>query len=249
MTWLHRSVFLLCIFYIENVHVLASEEACTVRQTSSDLLETNSTERLLSFAVDEKFKSHSIKEFHDTWKLFGVNTKSDIVRKGREFAEFVKQRFGIDISALTDEQLYQGQLVDLGDVVFSGFVFDDKLRLVTEIMHGVRKVTYYNDTRSMEIGFVLRATRSMASKGQWIGTFLKDAIVSSCNIHLPKSKCDNAEADIIVGTATYPWYVDEDGFTSYEYAVYSNKHGQGILHGIGMKFQAAGVDTVTMKFF
>ncbi|CAH1778205.1 unnamed protein product [Owenia fusiformis] len=168
---------------------------------------------------------------------------------GREFVEFVKQRFGIDISALTDEQLYQGQPVDFGDYLFSGFVFDDKLRAVTEITHGLRKVTFYNDTHNKEIGFTVNARKDIVSRGQWTGTIRKNSFVYTGSILLPKCECENTESDVIEGSTTYPWHVDANGIASFEYAIYSDKYGHGVLHGVEIHSQAAHVELMTMKFF
>ncbi|CAH1780845.1 unnamed protein product [Owenia fusiformis] len=248
MPGLNRSIFIACIFYINNVHFCESETTCTVGQTSSDLLETNLTERILSFVADGKPQAlfASIKNFHDTWKLCGVNTKLQIVKKGREFVEFIKKRFGIDASTLTDEQLYQGQPVELSGYLFFGFVFDTKLRTVTEITQGLGKVTNYNGPHSNEIGFAVTARKTIASKGQWTGTIPRGAFMYTRSILLPK--CDNTETDVIEGSTTYPLYIDSDGFASFEYVVYSEKYGQGVMHGEEIHSQAAYVVSMTMKF-
>ncbi|CAH1787776.1 unnamed protein product, partial [Owenia fusiformis] len=137
-------------------------------------VEGNSTEKTLSFLADGDPQGlfATPKVLHKTWKLFGVKSRSEIVKKGKYFVEYLKE-FGIDASSLTDEQLYQGQPVDLGDYTFFAFVLKSKLRTVTETMPH-RRVKYYKNTYLSEIGFIATTKRPINLTGREFVEYLKE---------------------------------------------------------------------------
>ncbi|CAH1773695.1 unnamed protein product, partial [Owenia fusiformis] len=151
--------------------------------------EGNSTETTLSFLSDgdPSELSAAPRVLHKTWKLFGVKSRSEIVKKGRECVEYLKE-YGIDVSSLTDEQLYQGQPVDLGDYTFLGFISKTKLRAVTETTPH-RRVKYYKNAYCTEIGFGALAKKPITLIGKWNGTIPKDGGFFTASFLIPNNEC------------------------------------------------------------
>ncbi|CAH1773696.1 unnamed protein product [Owenia fusiformis] len=207
----------------------------------------NFTDRTLSFLYDGdpiEFSATS-EVLNKTWKLFRVRSRSEIVKKGRDFVKYLKE-FGIDLNSLTDEQLYQGQPVDLGDYTCFAFTFKFKLRALTETMP-YRRVKYYKNTYLREIGFMAKAKRPITLKGKWNGTIQKDEGLYLINYFIPNSECGFVEEpDIIEGRALWPYYAG-NGFSHFGMEVFSNKYGRGTLMGVDTH-ASSFTSTVTILF-
>ncbi|CAH1798901.1 unnamed protein product, partial [Owenia fusiformis] len=236
------NTFILCIFLIRFVNVIDSAKCKScIRERPVDGIPTNSTrERTLSFLAEGEPSAlfTTSENFHKTWKLYGVNSRRKIIRKGREFVEFVKERFGVDVSAITDEQLYLGRPVEIGDYAVSGFVLKNNLRVVTENTPHHR-VKYYKNSHVREVGFISTAKRSMVSTGQWNGTIPKGGSVFIVHLLLSNNECDfTEEPDIIEAHPLEPFYV-VDGFVTFGAEILSNKYGHGTLRGLEMVFSTS----------
>ncbi|CAH1802101.1 unnamed protein product, partial [Owenia fusiformis] len=115
----------------------------------------------------------------DHWKEVDPNVLSyaDVVNKGREFVTYVKERFNIDISTLTDKQIYMGSAVHFGDLTFLGYLVDADLRLVTKTTP-YQEVNYYRNTKYKGVGYIIASgADTNLTGGTWTGLMPKNSAI------------------------------------------------------------------------
>ncbi|CAH1802102.1 unnamed protein product, partial [Owenia fusiformis] len=107
----------------------------------------------------------------------GVLSNADVVNKGREFVAYVKERFNINISTLTDEQLYMGSAVHFEDLTFWGYLGVADMRLVTKTTP-CQEVNYYRNPKFKSVGYIVVADADTnLTGGTWAGLMKKNSAI------------------------------------------------------------------------
>ncbi|CAH1783376.1 unnamed protein product [Owenia fusiformis] len=169
-----------------------------------------------------------------------VKTDEDIFQKGREFLSYVKERYNVDMSILTDEELKMGRNVVFGNLTFMGYVLNADLRVVTETTP-IQRVTHYKNAKFRSVGYVIVATEdTILEGGKWSGLMTKNsAIFAETGIIDSKESEVDEEPHILsvrtLGVHPAKFYQGKYvNVNTLEAEVWSNKYGHGLQYGIDM---------------
>ncbi|CAH1781458.1 unnamed protein product [Owenia fusiformis] len=158
---------------------------------------TKSEEGLVTFSVMADSHTPLISAspkggFTKPWNSINpdVKTDKDVIQRGRKFLAYVKQRYNVDMSDLTDTQLLMGSEKASGNLTFMGYLFDADLRVVTETTPAHR-TTYYRNTLFDCIGYVITATEdTYLDGGEWTGMMKKYSMIYEENCVIDSKECD-----------------------------------------------------------
>ncbi|CAH1797618.1 unnamed protein product [Owenia fusiformis] len=225
--------FLLSIF-ISNI-VVTVNASCSKNKGPKNLTPTNYTVYKKTFTIiaDGVRISSMPTLWPKSWQDFWEDTGSTAVIKGRDFINWAQERYGIDAYALTDEQLTNGEEVDLGGFVFRPYMPAPKelnFRLLTETTK--RRVKFYRNTEVREAAFVLHINAEYNSTGTVKVTIPSGAVIflGAYLIDTTKECGFNSNADIIIFT-TKTYLQRIGGMAPLHFDTISNKYGVGELIG------------------
>ncbi|CAH1790877.1 unnamed protein product, partial [Owenia fusiformis] len=108
--------------------------------------------------------------FIEIHKLAGRTNRSQVIQEGRNALDYYKIRFGIDVSHLvTDDQIYNGEDVALGDYTFSplpNYWVESPYRLIIE-SKGNKAHYYRNAPEVVQTLFILKIHSELAAGGTY----------------------------------------------------------------------------------
>ncbi|CAH1781456.1 unnamed protein product [Owenia fusiformis] len=167
-----------------------------------------------------------------------VKTDADVIQKGRKFLAYVKQRYNVDMSDITDTQLQMGSTMVAENLTFTGYVYRSNLRVVTETTPAHR-TTYYRNTLFDCIGYAFMATEdTYLDGGEWTGMMKKDSVIYEDNCVIDSKECDFDDDPHILRMRTldvHPPKFSKGEFTkvrTLEAEVESSKYGLGLLYAV-----------------
>ncbi|CAH1802028.1 unnamed protein product, partial [Owenia fusiformis] len=218
-------------------------EPCSTKTPCMDTTPTNFTvyKKTFSLISEGPAISHFNRTdlFHNFFKRVGITSRSDIIKKGREFVTNMKEKYGVDLSGLTDTQLYLGETVDMGDFPFLPVVFESTMRVITETTP--TQASYYRNAKAYMAGYRLHPKKSMSlSCGSWKGAISKDsALWVSWMVLETNEDCESStEPDVYTVFQAAP-DVMMDGLYPIVSEIYSDKYGMGKVHGISVSRRAS----------
>ncbi|CAH1784135.1 unnamed protein product [Owenia fusiformis] len=170
-------LIIVSIFLLSQYAAATGQFPCA-RKPCKNTIPTNFTvyEKTFSIIAEGPATGHFNRTdlFHDFFARAGITSQSEIVAKGREFVANMMTKYGVDVSGLTDTQLYLGETVDLGDFIFLTAVIENSMRVITETTPTQAK--YYRNAKGQMAGYRLHPKMSMTlSGGSWEGTISQDS--------------------------------------------------------------------------
>ncbi|CAH1773779.1 unnamed protein product [Owenia fusiformis] len=213
--------------------------SCTKRKGPKNRTPTNFTvyERTFTIVADGVRLSFTKAPWPKTWQDFWHDIGSSAVKFGREFIMWAEEKYGIDANAVTDDQLTNGDEVDLGDFIFSPYKPDISFRVITETTPS--RVKYYRNTEVDDGAFLIipKVPYTYKATGGLNVTIPEGAIVfMGAYLMETDQECGfSSEPDVITFTTkTYLKY-DENGFGPLDCDMYHRKYGVGEQLGLGVE--------------
>ncbi|CAH1781455.1 unnamed protein product [Owenia fusiformis] len=212
--------------------------------TTADGKTTNSGDGLVTFSaiVDSKIPPVTVSPqggLTKAWKSINpdVKTDKDVIQKGRNFLAYLKRRYNVDMSDLTDTQLLMGSPTTSSNLTFMGYIFASDLRVVTET-NPTYRTTYYRNTFFDCIGYGITATEdTFLDGGEWTGMMKKDSIIFEDNCVIDSKECDFDDDPHFISLRSldvHPPKFYKGEFTkvrTIEAEIESSKYGHGLLYG------------------
>ncbi|CAH1784134.1 unnamed protein product [Owenia fusiformis] len=235
-----KFIIIVSIFLIFSKYGESKQPAsCSTRKPLRNTTPTNFTVYEKTFSLiagGEKLPIYlnTTEDFHEFLKQGKIISRSDIIAFGKVFITNMKETYGVDVSGLTDTQLYLGETGDIGGFTFYGGAADNDARVITETTSTL--VKYYRNSRFQMGGYILRSKKSMTlSGGKWEGTIPKGANLWLALMVLDVDKeCGfSKEPEVFTIYQIFP-YIVKDNISALMWTVYSDKYGWGKLHGLSV---------------
>ncbi|CAH1802103.1 unnamed protein product, partial [Owenia fusiformis] len=240
------TILIICILQAFDCGKPVGCSSCTKKKNSRGKLLNLGTGRVTFSAIMDSNADAIHREPKENlakvWKSIDrdVRTDEDVIQKGREFIAYVKDRFDVDMTIITDEQLQLGLYVHFGNLTFMGFVIDFDLRVVTETTP-LQHVTHYRNTKYISTGYVIVANKNtILEGGKYTGFMAKNSAIYTETAMIDSNECDFEEEPHILITRTldaHPANFYDGKYTevnTWEGEVWSSKYGHGLQYGIDM---------------
>ncbi|CAH1790600.1 unnamed protein product [Owenia fusiformis] len=241
-------IIILILCFIQTLNCSRGSRDCKKCKTKlrDGRRQTNYTTKVtFSGIIDAKGEPYDMSPtqgLEDAWKMIdpNVTSRSDVIKKGREFVAYVQQRFNIDISRLSDTELLMGSPVEFGNLTFAGYTTEADLRLVSKTTP-TRQVKYYRNTKYKGVGYALLVNADVdLDGGEWTGMMPTHSTIYTENAIIDSNECDFKEEPHILITRPldiHPakYYNGEYvGANTWEAEVWSSIYGHGVQYSIDM---------------
>ncbi|CAH1797568.1 unnamed protein product [Owenia fusiformis] len=235
----------ICTVLISNIMM----ESCSKRGPQNRT-PTNFTvyKRTLTIIADGVRVSLKKAPWPDTWENFWNDAGSSTVKFGRKFIKWADEEYGFNATALTDEQLTNGDEVDLGEFIYTPYMPDITYRVISETTK--TKMTYYRNTQVRDAAFVLIAKKSFNSSGNLRETIQEGAILFMGVYIIDTSKeCGLSKKPEVISFTCNMDPRTDNGFGPFVCDMFSRKYGVGEQIGLSVVTSPNYFKVASVMFF
>ncbi|CAH1781464.1 unnamed protein product [Owenia fusiformis] len=221
-----------------------AKKGSSCETTRDDTITNTSEEGLVTFSLMAESNKHPLivspkRGLTKIWNSINpdVKTDADVIKKGRKFLAYAKQRYNVDMTSVSDTQLQMGSTITSANLTFMGYTDASNLRVVTETTPAHR-TTYYRNTLYKCVGYALVATGdTFVDGGEWTGMMKKNSVIYEENCVIDSKECESDDGPHIMTVRTlgvHPPKFYKGEFTevrTLEAEIESSKYGRGICYG------------------
>ncbi|CAH1802105.1 unnamed protein product [Owenia fusiformis] len=223
----------------------SEEEKCIPRNRRESTQGNFTSQVTFSGIVDSKGSPYNFtleQGLLEPWKMVDpdVKTEADVIAEGREFVAYVKQRFNVDISTLTDDELLMGSQRTFGKLSFFGYLIDADVRLISKTTPS-QQVNYYSNTKYKGLGYALFAVDDVfLTGGEYTGLMPNQSVIYAEIARIDSNECDFDEQLHIIKTrplGSHPAKMVNGvyvGANTWEAEVWSSIYGHGVQYSVDM---------------